>query len=90
MCECICIAMYLNIKEFINDEREQEKLKKMIKVTEALEGTFSQIRIENKENWMNEGMKEVYNDLLQNITLNQLSEFTGKKQSEILDILNSK
>ena len=82
--------MYLNIKEFINDEREQEKLKKMIKVTEALEGTFSQIRIENKENWMNEGMKEVYNDLLQNITLNQLSEFTGKKQSEILDILNSK
>ena len=98
MCECMRIAMYLNIKEYISDEREQEKLKKMIKVTEVLEGTFAQIGIENKEKWMAEakndgiaeGMREVYNDLLQNITLDQLSEFTGKKQSEILDIINSK
>ena len=82
--------MYLNIKEYISDEREQEKLKKMIKVTEALEGTFAQIGIENKEKWMAEGMREAYEYLLENCTLDELSEVTGIKKSEFLDVLNAK
>ena len=90
MCECMRIAMYLNIKEYISDEREQEKLKKMIKVTEALEGTFAQIGIENKEKWMAEGMREAYEYLLENCTLDELSEVTGIKKSEFLDVLNAK
>ena len=75
-------AMYLNIVEYINDKKEQDKLMELIDVKGALNGVFAEIK--------NEGRKDVYDNLLENHTIDEVSEFTGKTPSEILDIVNYK
>ena len=54
----------------------------LIDVEGALNGVFEEIK--------DEGRKDVYEDFLRNHTIEEVSEFTGKKPSEILDIVNYK
>ena len=54
-----------------------------------LNGVFSEIRKEGYDEGRKEARKDVYNDFLENHTIEEVSEFTGKKPSEILDIINS-
>ena len=82
----ICGAMYLNIVEYINDKKEQDYLMELIDVEGALNGVFEEI--ENQG--IDKGIKHVFDDLLKTHTIDEVSEFTGKKQSEILDIVNYK
>ena len=52
----------------------------------ALNGVFEEIKDEVRK----EERKETLDYLLEDCTVDELCEVTGKKQSEILDILNYK
>ena len=58
----------------------------LIDVEEALGGVFTEIR----NYGYNKGKKEILEFLLEDCTVDELCEVTGKKQSEILDMLNYK
>ena len=62
--------------------KKQDELMELIDVEEALGGVFTEIR--------KEGKKEILEFLLEDCTVDELCEVTGKKQSEILDMLNYK
>ena len=87
-------AMYLNIVEYINDKKEQDYLMELIDVEGALNGVFAEIRNEVYDEVISEerkkAKKDVYEDFLRNHTIEEVSEFTGKKPSEILEIINYK
>ena len=61
---------------------------------EALGGVFEEIRNDGYDEGINKGIdkgkKEILEFLLEDCTVDELCEVTGKKQSEILDMLNYK
>ena len=86
----ITLAMYLNIKEYIPEEK-QEKLMEMIGLTEKIEGIISQIRNEGKEEWENEGKKEgeknIITKLLKKYSLDEVSQILEIEKTTLQDIL---
>ena len=55
-----------------------------------LNGVFEEIRNYGHDEGINKGKKEILEFLLEDCTVDELCEVTGKKQSEILDMLNYK
>ena len=78
----IVVEMYLNIVEYIDDEK-QDELMEMIDMVESYNGLISQIRNEGRNN----GKKEVINDLLKNFPIDVVAVLLSKKKSEIEEIL---
>ena len=90
----IVVAMYLNIVEYVDDDK-QDELMEMIDMVETYEGLISQIRNEGRTKWRNEGRnegiiegkQEVINDLLENFPIDVVAVLLSKKKSEIEEIL---
>ena len=62
----------------------------LIDVKGALNGVFAEIENQGITEGIKKAKKDVYEDFLRNHTIEEVSEFTGKKPSEILDIVNYK
>ena len=85
--DCVCdgqidgiiMGMYLNILEYIADEKKREELMEMIGVSEKVEGVLAQIRQEAK--------RDIINMMLENHSVEEISRFSGMKIQEILNIL---
>lgn len=78
----IIIAMYLNIIEYI-DEEKQNELMEMIGLAEKIEGIISQIRNEART----DGEKNIINRLLKNTSIDEIARLLGTNKMEVLNIL---
>ena len=74
----ITIAMYLNIREYIDDDRQDELLE-MIDMAEKIEGIMEQIR--------KEGKRDMIIDLLNFHSLKEIADFLHMGEREVLYIL---
>ena len=84
----ISVAMYLNILEYVDEDKHDELLE-MIEMDKKCEGIMAQIRDEGKEKWMSEGERGIIESLLETFTLDAVAKFTHKDKSEILKILKT-
>ncbi len=88
----ICVAMYLNILEYV-DEDKHDLLLEWIDMDRKYEGIIAQIRNEGKEKWMNEGIvkteKSIIETLLESLSLSDVARYLHKDKSEILKILKT-
>lgn len=90
MYDKMVLAMYLNIKEYVDVEKEDQLLE-MINMAESYQGIISEIRNEGRNEGINEGMingeKNIILRLLKNHSLEEVAELLEMKSSEILNIL---
>ena len=75
--------MYLNILEYIDDDK-QDRLLEMIGMAEKVKGLIESIKDEAKE----EERKNIINLILDIHSLEETAEFLRMEESEILHILN--
>ena len=87
MYDNMVLAMYLNIKEYVGDEKEEEFLE-MINMAEAYHGIISEIKKEGWNDGWNGGEKNIIIRLLKNHSLKEVSDLLEMESSEILDIIN--
>lgn len=78
----IIIAMYLNIIEYIEPEK-QERLMEMIDVESKTEGIIAEIRNQG----INQGEKNILLELLKSFSIREVSEIVNKDIDEIWKIL---
>lgn len=76
------LAMYLNIEEYVDDEKE-EKLLEMINMAESYQGVISEIKNECRL----DAEREFIIELLQTFTLEEISKYLHREKSEIEKIL---
>lgn len=75
----ITIAMYLNILEYIDDDK-QDDLLEMIDMAEKVEGLVEQVQ--------NMGKKEMIDRLLEFYSIREIAQIYRMEESEILHIVN--
>ena len=80
----ICVAMYLNIVEYVDADKHDELLE-MIDMDRKSEGIMAQIR--NEATIKTE--KTMIETLLETFSLNDVARYLHKDKSEILRILNT-
>jgi hypothetical protein len=95
------MAMYLNIIEYVDDER-QEELLEMINMAETYQGVIAQIKNEGKTQWINKGRNDGITEginkgerniiirLLETHTIEEVATLLGMETSEILNKIESK
>ena len=81
----ISVAMYLNIMEYVEEEKRDELLE-MINMAEKVQGIIAQIKNEGRS----EGRQEIIARLLKNHGIEEVARLLGMKTSEILKIVNGK
>lgn len=84
--EGIILGMYLNIIEYIDDNK-QDKLIEMIDMSEKTGWVIADFKRECMEEGANEGKKEIILKLLDNFTIQNIAEFLKMDVSEIHEIL---
>lgn len=77
------LAMYLNIEEYADDEKE-EKLLEMINMAESYQGVISEIKNEGRF----DAEKSIIIRLLKKHSLEDVASLLERNSSEILSILN--
>jgi hypothetical protein len=80
------LAMYLNIEEYVDDEKEK-KLLEMINMGESYQGVISEIRNEGRKDGRLDAERDFIKELLQTFTLEEISKFLHREKSEIEKIL---
>lgn len=84
----ITVAMYLNIVEYVDVEK-QDELMEMIDMTGKCEGFIAQIRNESRNDGITEGEKGIIEALLETFSIDAVARFTHKDKNEILKILKT-
>ena len=80
--EKMTLAMYLNIEEYVDDEKREELLE-MINMAEAYRGLIAEIRDDGKNKWINEGERNIIMRMLNDYSLEEVAKFLSMTPSEI-------
>ena len=82
----IVLAMYLNIIEYINEEKQKE-LMEMIGLAEKIEGILSEIKNKSEKDGIKKGKREIIQKLLNIFTEDEVSNLLGIEKATLLNIL---
>ncbi len=85
----ISMAMYLNIIEYVEEDKQDELLE-MINMAEKVQGIIAQIKNEGRSEGRSEGKREIIARLLKNHGIDEVAGLLGMKTSEILKIVSGK
>ena len=85
----ISVAMYLNIMEYVEEEKRDELLE-MINMAEKVQGIIAQIKNEGRNEGRSEGRREIISRLLKNHGIEEVAMLLGMKTSEILKMVDGK